>query len=40
MRERVKQFHGTFELESTPGQGTTIKVILPIAKAAARGRYG
>lgn len=31
MRERVRQFHGTFELVSTPGRGTTVRVMLPIA---------
>ena len=30
MRERVKQMNGTFEIESTPGHGTTIRVILPL----------
>lgn len=36
MRERVKQLNGTFELESTPGVGTTVRAILPIASAAAK----
>jgi len=30
MRERVKQLGGTFEIESEPGQGTTIRVVLPV----------
>lgn len=31
MRERVRQFHGMFQLISTPGHGTTVRVMLPIA---------
>ena len=31
MRERVRQFHGTFELLSAPGRGTTVRVLLPLA---------
>jgi signal transduction histidine kinase len=30
IRERVKQLHGTFEMASAPGKGTTIRVGLPI----------
>jgi PAS domain S-box-containing protein len=30
MRERVKQLHGAFEIESAPGRGTTVRAILPI----------
>jgi two-component system, NarL family, sensor kinase len=30
MRERVKQLHGVFEIESAPGRGTTVRAILPI----------
>lgn len=33
MRERVQQLSGDFEIESTPGQGTTIRVSLPLATA-------
>jgi signal transduction histidine kinase len=33
MRERVKQFHGTLEVESAPGTGTTVRVTLPITNA-------
>lgn len=33
MRERVKQLAGTFEIESKSGQGTTIRVVLPVAAA-------
>lgn len=31
MRERVKQLNGIFEIESAPGQGTTVRVTLPTA---------
>ena len=30
MRERAEQMNGVFELESTPGRGTTIRVTLPL----------
>ncbi len=30
MRERVKQLNGTFEMESSPGKGTTVRIALPI----------
>jgi PAS domain S-box-containing protein len=30
MRERVKQFHGSFEIKSAPEQGTTVRVVLPV----------
>jgi PAS domain S-box-containing protein len=30
MRERVKQLHGVFEIESAPGRGTTVRAVLPI----------
>jgi len=30
MRERAEQMNGVFELESAPGQGTTIRVTLPL----------
>jgi PAS domain S-box-containing protein len=33
MRERVRQFHGTFELISAPGRGTTVRVLLPLSSA-------
>jgi PAS domain S-box-containing protein len=39
MRERVKQFHGTLDIDSTRGQGTTVRVVLPIAKTGPRRRY-
>lgn len=29
MRERVRQLNGMFELESSPGAGTTVRVLLP-----------
>jgi signal transduction histidine kinase len=33
MRERVEMVGGTFDIESAPGQGTTIRVEIPFAKA-------
>jgi PAS domain S-box-containing protein len=30
MRERVKQLQGSFEIESAPGKGTTVRVLLPV----------
>jgi signal transduction histidine kinase len=30
MRERVKQLNGTFEIESSPGKGTSVRVLLPV----------
>jgi signal transduction histidine kinase len=29
MRERVAELGGSFQLESTPGQGTSVQVLLP-----------
>jgi signal transduction histidine kinase len=29
MRERVAELGGTFQLDSTPGQGTTVRILLP-----------
>lgn len=37
IRQRVKQLNGEFELKSSLGDGTTIRVILPVAKGAAAG---
>ena len=34
MRERVEQLGGTFELESAPGQGTTLRATLPLVPRA------
>jgi len=34
MRERVRQLNGTFELESKPGHGTTVKVEVPFRPAS------
>lgn len=31
MRERIHQLNGVFEIESVPGRGTCVRVILPIA---------
>jgi signal transduction histidine kinase/ligand-binding sensor domain-containing protein len=33
MRERARQLHGTFELTSEPGQGTTVRVTIPFRRA-------
>jgi PAS domain S-box-containing protein len=30
MRERVEQLKGTFEIESVPGRGTTVRAVLPL----------
>jgi signal transduction histidine kinase len=38
MRERVKQLNGKFEVESAPGKGTTIRVVLPVEPKAAAQR--
>lgn len=34
MRERVEQLNGRLEIESAPGQGTTIRIVLPNGSAA------
>jgi PAS domain S-box-containing protein len=34
MRERVKHLHGVFDLESTPGRGTTVRAVLPLPSPA------
>ena len=31
MRERASQLNGKFEFDSTPGRGTTIKVVIPFS---------
>jgi len=31
MRERVKQLHGTLEIENAPGKGVTVHIVLPLA---------
>ena len=36
LRERIEQLEGTFTLESTPGEGTTIAVALPSVEASAQ----
>ncbi|MCX6928001.1 MAG: histidine kinase [Verrucomicrobia bacterium] len=38
MRERVEMVGGAFNLESTPGQGTTIRVEIPLDKGREEGR--
>jgi PAS domain S-box-containing protein len=38
MRERVKQLHGVFEIESSPGRGTTVRAVFPIAHQDASSR--
>lgn len=42
MRERIKQLDGVFELDSRPGEGTTVRVALPAApsKSASKSRLG
>jgi len=30
MRERIKELEGTFQIESAPGRGTTIRTVLPL----------
>ena len=34
MRERVLQLKGTFEFDSTPGRGTTVKAEVPFRPAS------
>ena len=34
MRERVLQLNGTFEFDSEPGHGTTVKVTVPFRAAS------
>src|ERR1700723_3429646 len=38
MRERVKQLNGTLEIVSGPGEGTTIRAILPLAQSGSRAK--
>jgi PAS domain S-box-containing protein len=38
MQERVRAFGGTLQIDSRPGVGTTVEVIVPAANAAAPGR--
>ena len=33
MRERARQLNGTFELNSEPGRGTTVRVTIPFRRA-------
>jgi signal transduction histidine kinase len=37
MRERVELLHGTFEIESTPGQGTVVRAMLPVERRTGSG---
>lgn len=39
MRERVLQLRGTFEIESIPGKGTSVRVALPIAPLSSAIRH-
>ena len=34
MEERIRHLHGTFRIESHPGEGTTVTVDLPLAPAS------
>ncbi len=34
MRERVQQLNGTFDIDSVPGKGTTVRITLPIDRGA------
>jgi two-component system sensor histidine kinase DesK len=34
MRERVRQLGGRLEISSIPAAGTTLKIVLPVSKAA------
>lgn len=36
MRERVQQFHGNLKVESPAGQGTLVRVVLPLTKSRSR----
>jgi signal transduction histidine kinase len=36
MEERVKRLDGTFEVQSAPGDGTKIDVVLPLTTAYVR----
>lgn len=38
LRERAEQLHGSFQLQSSPGQGTTVRINLPIGTTARRER--
>jgi signal transduction histidine kinase len=38
MRERVKQLDGSFEMDSAPGRGTTVRVSLPVKPDAGKVR--
>jgi signal transduction histidine kinase len=33
MRERVQALHGEFRIDSAPGQGATVTVLIPVAAA-------
>jgi signal transduction histidine kinase len=33
MRERARQLNGTFECNSEPGRGTTVRVTIPFRRA-------
>ena len=40
MRERVKHLDGVFEIHSAPGQGTTVRVILPLSAPVTQAVFG
>jgi len=39
MRERLASIHGVFELKSEPGQGTEVRLIVPLGKESSRAPY-
>jgi len=40
MRERVKHLDGVFEIHSAPGQGTTVRAILPLSAPVTQAVFG
>ena len=35
MRERAEHLHGTLEIDTAPGRGTTVRVRIPLRRPAA-----